>query len=236
MTAQLDLGLDPGPAQLPLDLPWTPDHDRAAIVETPALRPALAIIDAWPDWHAPCTILTGPAGCGKTHLASVWASRAEGVQLSARSLARMATDRAGTRFAFIENADIVLRGERSRAVQTGLFHLINHVRGEGGNLLLTARSEPSRWHVDIPDLASRLNAATHVRLPEPDGELLRAVVEKLFSDRQMQVGPELVGYLIDRMERSLGMARHVVAGLDRMALAEGRKPDRRMADRVLATL
>ena len=37
-----------------------------------------------------------------------------------------------------------------------------------------------------------------------------------------QVGPEVIFYLVNRIERSFAGARHVVAALDRAALAAGR--------------
>ena len=62
-----------------------------------------------------------------------------------------------------------------------------------------------------------------VAIGAPDDGLLGAVISKLFRDRQLQVGPEVVDYLLARMERSLGAAQSTVAALDRAALA-GRRP------------
>ena len=46
---------------------------------------------------------------------------------------------------------------------------------------------------------------------------------KLFRDRQLQVGVEVVDYVLPRMERSLSAAQALGAALDRAALA-GQRP------------
>jgi chromosomal replication initiation ATPase DnaA len=103
-------------------------------------------------------------------------------------------------------------------VDEGLFHLINAVRGAGSHLLLTARRFPAAWGVALPDLASRLKAAATVEIHEPDDLLLAGVITKLFTDRQIDVEPHVVQYLVRRIERSLATAMRVVDRLDRTAL------------------
>ena len=102
--------------------------------------------------------------------------------------------------------------------EEGLFHLINAVRGAGSQLLLTARRFPAAWGVALPDLASRLKAAATVEIHEPDDLLLAGVITKLFADRQVEVEPHVVQYLVRRIERSLATAMRVVDRLDRTAL------------------
>ena len=54
-----------------------------------------------------------------------------------------------------------------------------------------------RWRIALPDLASRLRALPVVALTAPDDALLRAVMVKLFADRQLAVDESLVGFLDD---------------------------------------
>ena len=68
--------------------------------------------------------------------------------------------------------------------------------------------------MSIRDLASRLKALPVVTLAPPDEPLLRAVLVKLFADRQIAVDESLIGYLATRIERSFAAARAIVAQLD----------------------
>ena len=72
--------------------------------------------------------------------------------------------------------------------------------------MVSGREPPARWPLALPDLASRLGAAPVARLEPPDDDLLAAVLVKLFADRQLAVAPELIRYLVSRMDRSFAAA------------------------------
>ena len=79
------------------------------------------------------------------------------------------------------------------------------------------------------DLTSRLRALPVVTLSPPDDALLRAVIVKLFADRQLAVEEGLIGYLASRIERSFAAARAAVDALDREALRLKRPVTRALA-------
>jgi len=87
--------------------------------------------------------------------------------------------------------------------------------------------------VRLRDLASRLRALPVVTLMPPDDALLRAVLVKLFADRQLRVDEELIAYLLARIERSFAGARAIVAELDREALRQRREVGRKLAAELL---
>jgi chromosomal replication initiation ATPase DnaA len=199
------------PRQLPLDLGHGTGYSRDELVVSATNEQAAALVDRWPDWPSAVIVLAGPAGSGKTHLASIWQARAGAVKVDAGRIGDCIAN-LGARPALIDDVDAGPVDEH------GLFHLINAVRGAGSHLLLTARRFPSAWGVRLPDLASRLKAAATVEIHEPDDLLLAGVITKLFADRQVEVEPHVVQYLVRRIERSLATAMRVVERLDRTAL------------------
>jgi len=214
--------------QLPLNLPHDPSFAREDFLAAPANAEALRAIEAWPDWAGRMLLLVGPAGSGKSHLGAIWARAAEAATVEAESLIEaMPADLARCKAILIENAD------RIGAAEANLFHLVNLVRESGASMLLTARSAPDGWGLKMPDLRSRLRVAPVVTLREPDAELARAVLFKLFSDRQLAVEPAVIAYIGLRIDRSLGAARAIVEALDREALARGKAVTRGMAALVL---
>jgi chromosomal replication initiation ATPase DnaA len=214
--------------QLPLNLPHDPSFAREDFLAAPANAEALRAIEAWPDWAGRMLLLVGPAGSGKSHLGAIWARAAEAATVEAESLIEaMPADLARCKAILIENAD------RIGAAEANLFHLVNLVRESGASMLLTARSAPDGWGLKKPDLRSRLRVAPVVTLREPDAELARAVLFKLFSDRQLAVEPAVIAYIGLRIDRSLGAARAIVEALDREALARGKAVTRGMAALVL---
>ncbi len=207
-----------------------PAYTRADFVLAPGNREALAWIDRWPDWPAPVLALSGPPGCGKTHLAHVWAKRSGAALLTGADLQGKDVP---DLVALVDRTKAVVVEDARAAPERALFHLYNLLREQGGHLLLTSGEPPAHWQIALPDLASRLRAGGAVALAPPDDDLLGSIILKQLADRQLHAGPGVVQYLTSRMERSGDAARLVVAALDRRALAEGREIDRRLAADVL---
>lgn len=217
------------PRQLPLDLGHGTGYSRDDLVVSSSNQEAVSLVDRWPDWPSAVVVLAGPPGSGKTHLAEIWRDAANAVPIDPTRI-RGSILNLGARPALIDNADIASLDEN------GLFHLINEVRATGSHLLLTARRFPSAWNVSLPDLASRLKAAATVEIHEPDDPLLTGVVTKLFSDRQVEVEPHVVQYLVRRIERSLATAMRVVERLDRMALEQQSRITRALAAEAIGAM
>jgi chromosomal replication initiation ATPase DnaA len=217
--------------QLVLDLPGRPALGRADFFVAPANALAVAMVDRWPDWPMRRLAVVGPAGAGKSHLAHVWSGRAGATILPAEALPGLAIgDVAADAALAVEDADRV--GRLGPAAEEALFHLCNRLAA-AGSLMLSGREPPARWPVALPDLASRLRATPLARLEPPDDALLGAVLVKLFADRQLAVGPDLVQYLLARIDRSFAAAEAVVAALDRAGLARHRPLTARLAGEVL---
>ncbi len=117
--------------------------------------------------------------------------------------------------------------------ERALFHLLNLAREHEAYLMLTARTPPAGWVFVIRDVGSRLKALPVVIIAPPDDALLRAVLVKLFADRQLTVDEDLIGYLATRIERSFAAARAVVGRLDIEAMRRRRPLTRALAAEIL---
>lgn len=209
-------------AQLPLDLGHRPALGREDFLVAECNAAAVAWIDRWPDWPGGGLALHGPAGCGKSHLAEVWRGRSGAIRLDAALLAGAEPPQLlGTARACV--IDGLYDSGAARPDERRLLHLYNLMRERGGHVLFAARAAPARWPVALPDLRSRLGALPAVEIGPPDDVLLAAVLVKLFVDRQLAVGADVIDYLARRMERSFEAARRLVAALDREALAAHRR-------------
>lgn len=217
------------PEQLPLEFRHEAASGRDDLVISDPVSAAASIIDRWPDWPSPVVIITGPEGSGKSHLAEVWL-RKSGARRVRAAKGSDAVTLAGEGPVLVEDAD------RDGFDEAELFHLINAVRSARSSLLITARSWPMAWGVTLPDLTSRLRAATTVEIGPPDDILLSQILVKLFADRQLLTDDKIIAYIVPRMERSLAAAQAIVERLDRLALARGTRINRALAAEVLGSL
>jgi chromosomal replication initiation ATPase DnaA len=217
--------------QLILDLPFRPALGASDFFIAPSNRAAADMIDLWPNWPHASVAVVAPPDAGKTHLANVWLLRSGAVRLQARGLREADVPAATAHGAvLVEDLHAGIADERA------LFHLLNAVREQKLTMLLTSRTPPGELEVHLPDLRSRLRALPVVTIAPPDEVLLKAVLVKLFTDRQLSVEPGLIGYVVTRMERSMEAAATIVAAIDRAAMTSHRKVTRALAAQVLEGL
>lgn len=211
--------------QLRLPLPARSALGREDYFVSDANSALLAALDSADTWHGGRLAIFGAEGSGKTHLAHVFAQ-----MYRAKIYSEIADpDKMAQGPVVLDDADLIKD-------ETAFLHLYNLMGQNSQLLLLTARQAPSRWTIELPDLASRLGSVTAIEIGPPDDALLTAVLAKHFADRGISPSPRLIPYLVPRIERSLAVAGSIVAALDEDALAEGRAPSVQLASRLLDRL
>jgi chromosomal replication initiation ATPase DnaA len=214
--------------QLAFDLALEPRFGAEDFLVSTSNEQAYGLIEAWPNWPDQIVTLIGQPGSGKSHLAAIWAMQAhawtlDAAQVSMERVPYLVSNRA----LVIEDIDRGLRDDGA------LFHLLNLAREQKAFILITASSPAGAWNIATADLLSRLRLAPSVAIDPPDDALLKAVLVKLFVDRQLVVDTQVVDSLALRLDRSLAMAGEVVAALDRAALQRGRRITRQLAMQIL---
>ena len=218
------------PRQLPLDLAHQPGFSRDELVVSPSNQAAVSLIDRWPDWPANLMVIAGPPGSGKSHLASIWARKAEALSIDLADPGAIAV-------ATLLGMNLLIDGIGEASIdENALFHTINATRAADKHVLITSRSWPAQWNIKLPDLLSRIKSAPMVEIAEPDDDLLSGVIVKLFADRQIDVDSMVVRFLVSRIERSLDTAQDVVTRIDQAALESKSRITRQLAASVLTEM
>jgi chromosomal replication initiation ATPase DnaA len=196
-----------GVTQLVLPLPAGNALGREDFITAPGNERAVAFIDSFPNWPAPAAVLVGPPASGKSHLAQVWATRANAPVIEAAGLE-----------AGVPDGALVVENVGQSTPEAPLFALLER----GAPLLLTSQTLPSQWPFVLPDLTSRARALLAFELWAPDDALLMTLAVKLFADRQLSVPESVITHMIASLERSPGAIQDFVARADAVALAEKR--------------
>ena len=194
----------PDQLRLPLqaDLPAGAD----GFVVSDCNRAAVQALSDWPNLIGGVMAVCGPAGCGKSRLARIWAERTGAMPLD------------GAEAALADPLELegrpVLLDRAQEADDETLFHLINLSQSGGGALLLVSRGAPKRWSATLPDLRSRLDAIVTTAMEAPDEAVLAAILKARFAERGIAAPADVIDYLVYRIDRSAEAAQAVVAALD----------------------
>ena len=158
-----------------------------------------AIIEAFANpeaWPFKAAVLSGPPRSGKSLLARWFAESGKG--------------------AAIDSAESV--------DETELFHRWNRAQESGKPLLLVSNAGSTGWRINLPDLASRIGAALHLEVGEPDDAMLAELITLHAEQRGLVLDDSAAAYLVPRCQRShLGVER-LVAEIDRLSLERKAAP------------
>ncbi len=195
-------------SQIALPFDWPAPEKSDAFIVTAANRAAVDGLDRSASWPVRAAILTGPRKSGRSLLGRIFAAKTGGT--------------------LIDDA------EQHR--EADIFHRWNKAQEERRPLLVIAISPPPIWKIKLPDLASRLTATPIFKLDEPDDVLAAMLLEKLLAQRGLQVLPDVVNYIVQRIDRSYLSVMRVVDALDTAALSQHRAITTKLARLVLLDL
>lgn len=193
--------------QMAFSLPHKSAFGRSDFIVSECNKEAIGWIDAWPKWPFHVLVIYGPAGAGKTHLAHVFSD----FHINAADLKEIDFEKYPNKIV-VENIDQGVDEEV-------LFHLYNYTKEVGKTVMLVARVVPE---FQLPDLASRMNAALKVKINAPDDELLFALLVKGFADRGIVVPANVLEYVIKNSERSFKAVQEFLEKADRLSLEKKR--------------
>lgn len=191
--------------QISLPLEWPGEAGDGDFLLSEANRIAALHLERWRDWPLSVSVLTGPPRSGRSTL--------------------------GRHFARASGGSVI--DDAQGRDEHALFHAWNAAQTERRPLLLIGDDPPAQWRVALPDLRSRLAAAPHVAIAQPDEALAQALVERQLARVGAPYALDLPSWLVRRMERSYGAIDAATRLLDRVALSSGRKISVAMAKETL---
>ena len=206
-------------SQLPLSLSFPTHEDACEFFITQANELAVGWLQKWPEWTPPYQSLNiyGPTGCGKSLLGDVFAQRSQAHRFV--SLTHFDRQFCETKTAFV--LDGVLQNQDWQ--EEALFHFINYLAETGKSALFLSQVPLAQISWSLADLSSRMRALSAQAVQLPDDELLAALLDKYFQQRRCQVVPEVMDYILPRMERSYEAVAKMAIAIDEASLA-AKKP------------
>ena len=166
-------------------------------------------------------VISGPSFSGKTHLSKILIKNI-GINESLyidRDYKNIIERVGSSNLIVIENIDKLIE-DRS---EEDLFHIINFTKESDKKLLMTSGKSISNIEFKLEDLKSRLNAVIEAKIMQPDDELMKLVLIKIFNDKQLLINPNVIDFLRSRLERSYKSINDFIEKIDKFSLERGKK-------------
>lgn len=157
-------------------------------------------------------IICGPKSSGKTTLANIWSKQNNALFI--RKNHELTTSIVNYHDSF------VIDGFDDSWQENDVLHYFNILHENKKFLLITTTNIAA---IQLPDLASRLNSSNRINIEQPDDELVKTLIFKLFSNYSVAISNEVINYLIKFLPRDFVAIINIVAAINHNALCNKRK-------------
>ena len=204
--------------QLIIDMPKRSALDREDFMVNECNQEAIQFIDNFYQRKMNSGVLIGPKGSGKSHLVNVFCKNFEKEKwiISEKKENDIYKVFQENNVVIIEDIDLIASLDEEKY----LFHSINLSKELNKILLLTSGLDLSKINIKTPDLRSRLDSIQSVNILEPNDDLMNILILKLFHDRQILIKPNIISYLMQRVERSYLGISEIVDLIDNVSLSK----------------
>ena len=157
--------------------------------------------------------LFGPKKSGKSHLLNIWKKNNKAI-------------------IFNNNFNEIINFKKNIAIdnvfinksEEEIFHIINHCNTFNLKILITSSIDILNYKYLLPDLISRLKSFYHIKIDQPDEEMCKIFLTKLFYEKQIIIkNKEIFDYIFLRVNRTYYDIYIIVEKLDKLSLEKKRQ-------------
>ncbi len=140
--------------------------------------------------------ISAPESGGKTYLANIWRRKFDAEILNLKDLENVNLVRTikAQRFYIIEDVDSIKNREL-------LLHVFNLIQEKLAFLMMTSSASLSLIDFRIDDLNSRLKNVFEIEISKPDDDLIKMLLVKNFSEKQLKVESKVIDFIIQNLHR-----------------------------------
>ena len=189
---------------------------------------AYRLIESWPNWPDKCVNIFGPKGCGKTHLSNIFIKKIKSYYVEAGDLKNI------DMIKNIENKECLIIDDYKNNIRENEFYsILNFLRQANKYVIINSIFPIKNEKIKLNDLKSRLNSFIDVGIELPTDELLRVIISKYFSDKQIDITPKISEYIIKNIERSYEKVFKFIKEIDDLSLSSGKSININLIKKVL---
>ena len=188
---------------------------------------AYKLIENWPKWPSRFINIFGPSGCGKTHLANILNKKISSFFIKSSELNNK-------NISNVKVKECLIIDEYTNNIEEKLFYsILNQSHLSNQYIILNSLKPVQSFEVNLNDLKSRLSSFVNIGIDLPTDELIKVIISKNFSDKQVKIEPKLLEYIIKNIDRSYEAIFDLTNKLDDFSLSAGKSININLIKRAL---
>ena len=189
---------------------------------------AYKLIEEWPTWPGKWLNIFGAPGSGKTHLAKILEKKINKIKLiDAKNV-----DEGIIRDLNTINC-LIIDSFENNIEENLLYSILNESKQLENYILINSTPSIKNIKFDLKDLKSRINSFLYIGIELPTDDLLKVIISKTFSDKQVNINPKISDYIINNVERSYEKLFKFLKDVDEMSLSTGKSININLIKKVL---
>ena len=188
---------------------------------------AYRLIESWPSWPGKKINIYGPTGCGKTHLSNILNKKIDTLLIKASDLNNAVLNR-------LKLKKCLRVDDYKGNIEENLFYtILNQINQSNQYIVINSLKPVKKSNVKLNDLKSRLESFINLGIDLPTDDLLRVIITKSFSDKQIKVNVKLLEYILKNIDRSYEKIFKFIKDIDIISLSSGKAININLIKKVL---
>jgi len=178
---------------------------------------AYKLIEGWPNWPGKWLNIFGSIGSGKTHLSKILEKKIKKVKLiKAEIVDNKIIEQ-------LNDIECLIIDNYQNNIDERLFYSILNQSKQLDNYIVVNSIPPLKEsNFNLQDLRSRINSFVYIGIELPTDDLLKVIISKAFSDKQINLSPKISNYIIKNIERSYEKMFKFLKDVDELSLSTGK--------------
>ena len=203
-------------SQLIFKFPFKTNYIKQDFFVSSSNFEAYKLIESWPNWPDKSINVHGPSGCGKTHLSKILATQMETIFINSKNF---------NEETIVKNKlfkCLIIDNFNNNINEKLLYSMLNHLKQIDKYVLINSLKPINHYEIKLKDLKSRLEGFIKIGISLPTDELLKVVILKIFSEKQIKISEKNVEYIIKNIERTYDKILKFTKEIDNLSLSTGK--------------
>ena len=190
--------------------------------------PAYKLIDSWPDWPGKWLNIHGEKGSGKTHLSKILKKKIKKSRIISADKIK------NNIIQDLNNLDCLIIDNFNNNVDEKLLYTIfNHSKQLENYILINSLNLIKNLNFNLKDLQSRINSFVFIGIDLPTDDILKVIITKTLSDKQINISAKLIDFIINNVDRSYKKMFKFIKKVDELSLSTGKSININLIKKVL---